>query len=400
MNYKKFIISTLFSTIILLNVSFSANQLESNLREIRDNLRHYPEEGKNKIEKLWKNFPEVNNRLWIFLDLSNYYRKNFLHELLIEQGTWLIKENIPSLPRKMWVYNLIADSLSELGKIDEAIEHYEEEFKLGCKLRGKNPKEISRSDFIKHGVGESSLWGDWVIRCSLTYAKANRFSDAYSILNFAKVLTPSEGIKAERMDYTYTYQKTRIRIIGLMEGKLDKATEELKNINKGRPFLDNIEPGATSTWEEELCIKAKDYKLLVTIYLNTLVENPPVGLFTYRRIIYNARDNVYILSKLLTSFDNSDFCNMFERELKERLKKNNLAHLNLLLAEYYFNRKDYSQANQYCQLTIQNKTSNKYYFPKYYPNLNLNENYQSPHRPHLWVTCYEQAKDKLDQLKK
>lgn len=351
---------TLLLIIILLNVSASANQ-------------------------------KVENRLWIFLDLSSYYRKNLLHKLLIEQGTWLTKENIPSLPRKMWVHNLVADSMSELGKIDEAIEHYEEEFKLGCKLRGKNPEKISRDDFIEHGVGESSLWGDWAVRCSLTYAKANRFSDAYSILNFAKVLTPDEGIKAGRMDHTYTYQKTRIKIMGLMEGNMGKATEELKNINKGKPFLDNIEARTVLTWEEELCIKAKDYKLLAALYLNSLVENPPVSLFSYRKIIHNARDNIYILSKLLTFFDNPDFCNIFEEELKERLKENNLAHLNLLLAEYYSNRKDYPQANHYYQLTIQNKTSNKYYFPKYYPNLNLNENYQSPHRPHLWVTCYERA---------
>lgn len=397
---KKFITLLIFINFLASGTSYGIFALEFQLREIRDKYRHYPIEGGKKIENLWKDYPDLTDRLNIFLDLKGYYRNNSLNELLISQGKWLLDQDISSEQKKMWIINLVADTLSASNKIDEAIKYYELEFRTGCITRGKKPETLSRNNFLKYGIREASIWGDWAINAAITYANAKKFSDSYAILKYAKVLTIADGIKAGRTDVTYRYQKTRIKIMGLMEGKMDQAVKELKLINNGKPYLDHIEPGNNLTWEEELCLKSKNYGFLISLYLNTLVENPPVRLFTYRQIIYNSRDNVYILSKILEHFPNPDFSKTFEKILKQRIKNNNMPHLNLLLAEYYFYMKNFKQAFIYYQKIINNPKSKKYFWPRYYPKLDLNNNYKFPHRPHLWTTCLEKANKQLENISK
>ncbi|MFH1288265.1 MAG: hypothetical protein ABII25_06165 [bacterium] len=370
---KKFIIFLLLQLSIISQMLIAASPLELQLREIRDEYRHSPYDGAQKIEKLWDDFSDVDDRLRIFLDLNHYYQKHSLDKLLLKQGKWLLKKNIPPGKSRIWVIIPIAETFAKQKDFNEAVNYYEKAF-------------------IKEGVDGVSLWGGTAINASLAYANAKKFEDAYAILNSAKTITHEEGIKSGHEDIEY--ERAKIRIAGLIEGKSNEAREHLKLLNKGKPYL-TIEPETIQTAEEKLCLKDNDYELLTDIYLNTLIINPPCDLFTYKRITCNGRSTIYVLSKLLKLFKKEKFCVVFEKGIKEKLKKSNLPNINLLLAEYYFYRKNYEQADFYYQIVIKQGKNQIYRWPKYYPDLNLYGNYQSPHRNHLWVTCYEWAKGKI-----
>ncbi|MDD5773956.1 MAG: hypothetical protein PHX78_10875 [bacterium] len=384
---KIFILFVLFLQVLAVP-PVAITPLELRLREIRDDYRHSPYDGAKKIENLWDDFPGINDRIRIFLDLNHYYQKHSLDKLLLKQGKWLLKKNIPSEKSRIWIIIPVAETLAKQKDFKEAVIYYDKAFASGCVLSGKDPKFLSREDFIKNGMNGISLWDETAVSASLNYARAGKFDDAYAILSFTKSITSDGRITSGSTDIKY--ERIKIQIMALMQKKSKDALKKLKLINEGKPYL-TIEPETMRTAEEELCLQEKDYGLLANIYLNTLIINPPCDQLTYKRITYNARSTVYVLGKLLELFKNEDFCVVFEKAIKEKLKGSNLPHIDLLLAEYYSYRKNNKQAGFYYKEVIKLGRNQIYRWPKYYPDLNLNGNYRSPHRPHLWQTCYERA---------
>lgn len=394
-------INKIFSSFLLLLIftvaSYAITPLESNLRKIRDDYRHSPYEGMQKIKKLWGDFSGINDRVHIFLDLNHYYQKHSLDKLLLSQGKWLLNKNIPSEKSRIWTTIPVAETLAALGKTDESVECYEKAFALGCILLGKNPKDLSREDFIKSGVEGTAIFGKTAKNTALNFAKAGKFNDAYDILKSSKTMSNENDFDPEK--FTPDSEKNIIIILGIFEKKYSEACGKLKLLNSGNPFL-TIEKDTIQTPEEEICLKAKDYKLLADVYINTLIINPPCEFITYQKITANGRSTIYILNKISDLFDNKDFSISFEKALKEKIKESNLSHLNILLAEYYLINKDFKKAAEYFKIAANQSTRLTYCWPKYYPDLDLNGNYRSPHRPHLWINCSELAKDKLGQINK
>ncbi|MEW6087840.1 MAG: tetratricopeptide repeat protein [bacterium] len=389
---KPVLLSTILLFLIFNASSHAVTLLEYRLREIRDEYRHNSHEGTKKIEILWDEFPDVDDRLRIFLDLNHYYQKHSLDKLLINQGKWLLKKNIQSEKSRIWIITPIAETLAKQNDFNGAVTYYDKAFAIGCRIFGKNPRVLSREDFIKNGTEAVSLWGETAINASLVYARAGKFNDAYTVLNSAKAVIPDGAIKSGFKDIDY--ERTKIQILGLVQGKSKNALQALKLLNEGKPFF-TIEPETIQTPEEKLCLMEKEYKLLSDLYLNTLIINPPCDLLTYKRIIANGRGTVYVLRRLLELFKNDDFCDDFEKKITDKLKESNMPHINLLFAEYYFNKKNYKEAAFYYEKVIKQGKNQIYRWPKYYPDLDSNGNYQSPHRPYLWVTCYERAKEQL-----